>query len=449
MSLSSPAWVLRRCRLVASILPQKRRCRAAAGLGVLLPKLAVTVCRGPDVFIVKNISRYTDRNTQCLSPATKMISPLLHGTLLCILALFAMLATSAIARGEAYPALDRAVDLYLSEEYEKAVDLLLPLAEAGDPDARFLLADQTRLRHALLRRVVRKGSTKNARRDLAETIKRWLKEAAESGHYGAMLAYTRRRAIGSDTPSEIDETFRWLELAASRGDGTAMARLGLANLGAVPRPAGYKADPDRGISMLEEAWAAGQSKVLYVLPIHRALLDIYLMDNVSQEQAPLFSRKIFQDVPNGGFPINDLVRGHIAKLSLETRQAEALKWLYVARQADPNNSAVAEMALELESKLSADRQRQVREDLAALISKRLKLWHDAQEDREIRVDWLRQNHPDLFADDDFVSARVDPGFWCPPPKLEQVTIIDWEESAAFESCMRSMVAISRTTRSDQ
>ena len=279
------------------------------------------------MFIVTDIGHYANRNTQCCLPATKMTRPLLHITVLCILAVSGMLATSAIARGEAYPALNRAVDLYLAGEHEKAVDLLLPLAEAGEPDARFLLVDQTRLRNALRRRVVRKGSTKTARQDLAQTMKLWLKEAAESGHYGAMLVYTRRRGIGANNPLEIEETFRWLELVASRGDSTAMARLGLANLGAIASPAGYRADPDRGISMLAEAWAAGQSNVLNVLPIHRALLDIYLADDESQGQLPLFSKKVFQDVPNGGFPINDLVRSHITKLSLEARQAETLKWL--------------------------------------------------------------------------------------------------------------------------
>lgn len=401
------------------------------------------------MIIVTTSSRYTSRNAQCCLSATEIIRPLLRRAVLCILAVSAMLTTSASARSEAYPALNRAVDLYLAGEDEKAVDLLLPLAEAGDPDAGYLLVDQFRLRNSLRRRINQEGPKKVTRQYLQQAQKRWLEEAAESGHYGAMLAYTRRRGIGPVTPSEIEKRFRWLELAASRGDSAAVARLGLANLGAIASPGEYKADPGRGIAMLEEAWAAGESDVLYIFPIYRVLLDIYLADDKSQERAPLFSKKILQGVPNGGFPINDSIRSHLAKLSHETRQAGALKWLYVARQADPNNLAVAERAVELEDELSETRQRQVREDLDGLISKRMKLWRDSQEGREQRVAWLRRNHPDLFQNGDSVGSRVDPGAWCHPPKIEKVTIKNWEDSAAFESCMRSMVAISKSTRSSE
>lgn len=93
-----------------------------------------------------------------------------------------------------------------------ALRILRPLAEAGEPEAQYLVG-----------RLYQQG--RGVAQDEAEAI-RWYRKAAEREHPGAQFELGRAYDEGVIVPQDDAEAARWYEQAARRGHSEAQCRLG-------------------------------------------------------------------------------------------------------------------------------------------------------------------------------------------------------------------------------
>jgi hypothetical protein len=97
------------------------------------------------------------------------------------------------------------------KDLSRAIKLLLPLAEQGDPHAQFLLAG-----------CCRGGPDREP--DPAEEA-RWLRRAAEQAHAGAQRELAELLKKGTPGPAQLAEAATWFQKAADQGDSFAMQAL--------------------------------------------------------------------------------------------------------------------------------------------------------------------------------------------------------------------------------
>ncbi len=103
---------------------------------------------------------------------------------------------------------------YEAGYYQKALNIIKPLAEQGYPDAQFSLGKMY-------------GSGKGVPKNNTKALK-WFRKAAEQGH---TLAQTILGAIylweGGGTPKDCAEAVRWYRRAAEQGYSNAQFSLGI------------------------------------------------------------------------------------------------------------------------------------------------------------------------------------------------------------------------------
>ena len=111
----------------------------------------------------------------------------------------AVLAGSPVAAGP----LEDGVAAYESGAYDRAMALLLPLAEAAEPEAQFLVGQM----HDFGQGVVQDDST-------ALT---WYFTAARMGHGGAQFGVARMLDSGEGLLQRFVDSYAWASIAADQG----------------------------------------------------------------------------------------------------------------------------------------------------------------------------------------------------------------------------------------
>lgn len=131
---------------------------------------------------------------------------------------------------------DRALQVFADGDVVQAMEILQPVAEAGDPLAQVRLAyiyDQSRLYEPALR---------------------WYRESAEAGNTEAAVGLATLIAAGEGTEADPAEAGRWMRRAAE-GDH---ARANLALAAAYERgQLGLEADPDAALEWYRRAAELG------------------------------------------------------------------------------------------------------------------------------------------------------------------------------------------------
>jgi hypothetical protein len=107
--------------------------------------------------------------------------------------------------------IDEAEDLFLSEDYAKALKIIEPLAKQGDAKAQHLLG--TMYREGL-------GVRKNKAKALS-----WLRRAGEQNYIRAFLNLYQIYKDGEGTKKDNDEALKWIRKAAEQGDDNAMTEI--------------------------------------------------------------------------------------------------------------------------------------------------------------------------------------------------------------------------------
>jgi TPR repeat protein len=182
-----------------------------------------TVRPGVDEFIIKTLIRYRSRR-RAFNPTSQLpklneapmygpVSAIAIGAMFVRLAIaialiFAMLSTRVEAGST-----DAAREAYVAGRHAEAVRQLVPLAEAGDPDAETFLGELYLLGQGVERRV-----------DVAAG---WFKRAAARGQPFAQFNLGLMLLNGDGTDRDVVEAGRWLKASADKGMVPAMTQLGL------------------------------------------------------------------------------------------------------------------------------------------------------------------------------------------------------------------------------
>lgn len=103
---------------------------------------------------------------------------------------------------------------YRADDYQKAMELWLPLAESGNGEVQFYVGEMYRFGQGVPR-------------DLDEAY-RWLTLAAENGNVGAQSTLGTLLFLGFGRPKDLQESTRYYRLAAEQGDAFAQYALGVA-----------------------------------------------------------------------------------------------------------------------------------------------------------------------------------------------------------------------------
>lgn len=145
---------------------------------------------------------------------------------------------------------DAASDAYMRGDFEAAVGILHPLAEAGDAKAQFMLG-----------KAYAAGNGVSRDADKADT---WFRKAVRSGRYqhsdvGGL--YAEGKGVARDTPRGL----RWYEDGARGGDTYSLHSLGML----YQYGSGVPVDYAKAFDYHTRAVAAG------ALPSHDALADMY------------------------------------------------------------------------------------------------------------------------------------------------------------------------------
>jgi hypothetical protein len=124
-------------------------------------------------------------------------------------------AVAALAAGIAHAAaagLDEGMAAFERQDYSTSLTLLKPLAEAGDADAQFRVAQMLRYGWGTRADAVAAGV--------------WMRRAAEAGLRDAQAELGRMLRDGSGMDANPVEALTWLTRAAERGSGVAQLNLG-------------------------------------------------------------------------------------------------------------------------------------------------------------------------------------------------------------------------------
>lgn len=305
------------------------------------------------------------------------------------------------------------VDLLLAGDAASAAEVLIPVAERGDPDARYLLATDAQLQKAPAMAAWRR--TQGGQEAAEQQLQAWLGTAADAGHRGALEAMVTRgkdlatrmhyaeRGADADLAGAMEwlgsvrfgvydadevraeEGLAWLQLAAERGRAASAINLGVRYL----RGNGLPQDKERGVRWLLRASDMGDPSALMPLA------------NAASEDPGLV----------GG-------------------REEALRWLLTAKE----NAGGAVDGMEQRLRDSLDRDAEARAEGDARI-----WWERKRDDPSTPIGrtarWLETRYD---ADREwanwevaFLASNVD----CPAPKLQRLDIANYESSGHFDACM--------------
>ncbi|WP_119165527.1 tetratricopeptide repeat protein [Algihabitans albus] len=305
------------------------------------------------------------------------------------------------------------VDLLLAGDAESAADILLPLAEQGDGDARYLLATDAQLSKSLAMEGWRRAHASREAAD--EQLQAWLGTTADAGHPGALEAMVSR---GQNLATRM----HYAERGAAAGLAVAQEWLGAARFGAY---AESQARPEDAVAWLELAAEAGRSSAAIALGVR------YLYGNglpVDEERGVRWLiRATDLGDPTALLP---LARAGATEPSVVGGREEALRWLMTAQE--NLGEGLARSARELGESLERDAIRRAeddariwwerkRADLSTPLG-RTDRW--LQEAFEESRDWANWEVA-------FLASNVD----CPAPTLQRLVINNYEASGHFDACM--------------
>lgn len=120
------------------------------------------------------------------------------------LALLPVLTMLLCPTGDAWADIGRGVDLFERGRYDEAATVLMPLAEAGDPAAQYLLGVM------YLNLMVEPPQEHSALL--------LIRHAAEAGHMPAQTELARMYRAGDGVEQDFTKMMAWYERAAERGD---------------------------------------------------------------------------------------------------------------------------------------------------------------------------------------------------------------------------------------
>lgn len=333
------------------------------------------------------------------------------------LACLLLLAPAAPMHAQRVPIQDLqiAIDVLLAGDAESAAELLLPLAEAGDADARYLLATDAQLHKTLAMEGWRlgQGSAEAAR----DQVQAWLGGAADAGHPGALEAMVSR---GQDLATRM----HYAEKGADAGLAAAMEWLGSVRFGVYAED---QAEPEEGVAWLELAARQGRSSAAVNLGV-RYLEGRGLPADPERGIRWLVRASDMGD-PTALFPLG---RAAAEDPGLVGGREEALRWLLTAKENSGGSLAASEQRLR--DSLERDAEARATDDARIW-------WERKRADRETplgRVDAWLENRFEAgreWANWEvaFLASNVD----CPAPKLQRLEISHYEASGHFDACMLS------------
>jgi hypothetical protein len=137
-----------------------------------------------------------------------------------------------------------------------AIQCLQPLAQAGDPQAEWLLGEQYGIVNA---------STHDADKSAF-----WLKKAAEHGEIDAQVALAYLYRQGDGVPKDLAEAMKWFRAAADRGDPNAQVNVGLMYF------KGWGTPKDVGQAIIWERKAADRGGQPFAMEAELSIAETYL-----------------------------------------------------------------------------------------------------------------------------------------------------------------------------
>ncbi|HUT49595.1 MAG TPA: tetratricopeptide repeat protein [Alphaproteobacteria bacterium] len=117
------------------------------------------------------------------------------------------LVLAGLSAGSADAGLREAHAAMVRENYAAVIREATPLAEAGDPDAAYMLG---------LLHLHGRGVTQSPRAAIA-----WFRRAAGRDHAAAQLYLGRLAMVGQGTTLDFVEAYKWFALAARNGNAAA------------------------------------------------------------------------------------------------------------------------------------------------------------------------------------------------------------------------------------
>ena len=306
------------------------------------------------------------------------------------------------------------VDLLLAGDVESAANILLPLAERGELDARYLLATDAQLGKSLAMEGWR-GSL-GGPEAAVEQLQAWLGTAADAGHPGALEAMVSR---GQSLATRL----HYAERGAGAGLPIAQEWLGVVRFGAYGEG---EARPEDAVAWLRLAAEAGRSSAAIALGVRYLNGNDLPLDRNHGVQWLIYATDLGD--PTALLP---LARAGTSDPSLVGGREEALRWLMTAQE--NLGEGLARSARELRDSLERDAVRRAEDDARIW-------WERKRADLSTalgRTDrWLQES----FEEDRdwanwevaFLASNVD----CPAPTLQRLVINNYEASGHFDACMR-------------
>ncbi len=347
-----------------------------------------------------------------------LLAPLLAALLLVGLAPPAGFAQAQAQAQAPLADLQIGVDLLLAGDAESAADLLLPLAEAGDADARYLVATDAQIQKTLALEGWRRAQ--GGAEAAEQQLQAWLGAAADAGHPGALEAMVTR---GKDLATRL----HYAEKGAEAGLPAAQEWLGAVRFGV------YEADaakPEEAVAWLEIAAGAGRASAAIALGV-RYLQGKGLPQDEARGVRWLLRAADMGD-PGALLP---LARAAVAQPSLVGGPEEALRWLATARE--NTGESLSAGARNLRDGLERDAVERAEDDARIW-------WERKRDDPDTplgRVDaWLARAFESgrSWANWEvaFLASNVD----CEAPKLQRLVINNYESSGHFDACMLEALA---------
>jgi TPR repeat protein len=329
----------------------------------------------------------------------------------------ALLAPGAPSHAQQAPVQDLqiAVDVLLAGDAESAAELLLPLAEQGDADARYLLATDAQLGKSLAMEGWRMRQGGPAAAD--DQLQAWLGTAADAGHPGALEAMVSR---GQDLATRM----HYAEKGADAGLVAAMEWLGSVRFGVYEEDL---AKPEDGVAWLELAARKGRSSA--AVNLGARYLEGKGLPADPEAGVRWLIRATDMGDPTALFP---LARAAADDPSLVGGREEALRWLLTAQENSGGNLSAPEQRL----RDGLEREAEARAEDDARI-----WWERKRDDRDTPIGrvagWLENRFEAgrEWANWEvaFLASNVD----CSAPKLQRLDISNYEASGHFDACMLS------------
>ncbi len=353
----------------------------------------------------------------CTVPAGFVVGALIRRVSRVSWLLILILASDVSADVQPHQRLKEAVEAFLQGDYDNSVELLVPLAEEGDPDAAYLLSSQLELAVA----DNRKHRGDRGRIEHREHRLSLLEAAAENGHLGS-LRYLYRR-FGA--PISEDARITWIEYAIELGDSRALVeRAG--------RSLNMKGVIDR--DLFEQAHTTGHLWSTLILGLY------YRDPQFTPDPRRAFQLALAAAVPMGG-GVEWLANDYKDGSGTARDPVKALQWYYVARDRDSKaNSPYKEQILELEEELTAPQRRESRNAADSFLAERRSILEDEGSLRGKTFGWLKTHYPKRARRMEllwmFAPTLFDPAWLCPPPEIEQIEIEGWFESAPSQKRLK-------------